>query len=415
MRALPPPPKKNTQRRTKVPTLPPLMRSRAALGLTAAASRSELRLQQCDDCGSVLYPPRDACSSCLSVDLSWQAVSALGTLLAQTNVHISTNTYFRERAPLRVATVRMDAGPSIICHVHADCEAGARVQMINRLDKAGQGVLMALPQKVTPNMDDDPQLRELTAHPKHRRILISDGRAGVVPFLVEALQEAGAGMIFVGLPEDWRPEPNGQALRDRQGVTLLPMDVTDTSSIRRMAGEIGGKVDILINTARFVRPGGILDRRDTVFSSDEMEVNAMGMMRLAQSFGPAMMMRGADGDGSAVAFVNLLSIHAIANDPAFGSFNASQAAALSISQSLRAEMRSGGIRVMNVYAGPTDDEWHQPLPSPKVAPQALARSIVQGLVDGSEDVFCGDFAKDIFERWCRDAKVLEIELGQGTG
>ncbi|MFP3367155.1 SDR family oxidoreductase, partial [Pseudoalteromonas sp. SIMBA_148] len=82
-------------------------------------------------------------------------------------------------------------------------------------------------------------------------------------------------------------------------VQIVPLDVTDTASVAELAGEIGGKTDILVNNARFVRPGGIMDRGDTVFARDEMEVNYLGLMRLAQSFGPAMRGRGADGDNSA--------------------------------------------------------------------------------------------------------------------
>ena len=74
---LTPPPKKDPQKRTVSPTRPPEMRSRAALGLTAAAAEGRFQLQQCADCGAVQYPPRDACSSCLSPDLPWVDVTSL--------------------------------------------------------------------------------------------------------------------------------------------------------------------------------------------------------------------------------------------------------------------------------------------------------------------------------------------------
>ncbi|MGD9862983.1 MAG: Zn-ribbon domain-containing OB-fold protein, partial [Pseudodonghicola sp.] len=77
-----PPQKKNPQRRTVTPTRPPESRSRAALGLTAAAAEGRFALQTCADCGAVQYPPRDACSSCLSVALDWSDVSPMGTLIA---------------------------------------------------------------------------------------------------------------------------------------------------------------------------------------------------------------------------------------------------------------------------------------------------------------------------------------------
>ena len=141
-----------------------------------------------------------------------------------------------------------------------------------------------------------------------------------------------------------------------------------------------------------------------------MEVNYLGLMRLAQTFGPAMRGRGADGVNSAVAWVNILSVYALSNLPQYGPFSASNAAALSLSQCLRAEMRPGGVRVMNVFAGPTEDAWHQPLPPPKVTPEALARSVISALRDGLEDVYVGDVAKDLIDRWKSNPKVLEREL-----
>ena len=97
----------------------------------------------------------------------------------------------------------------------------------------------------------------------------------------------------------------------------------------------------------------------------------------------------------------------------FGCFSASNAAALSLAQNLRAEFRASGLRVMNVFVGPTEDDWHQPLPPPKVQPQALARSVIEGLRDGLEDVYCGDVANDVIERFRAGPKILELEMTTG--
>jgi hypothetical protein len=77
-------------------------------------------------------------------------------------------------------------------------------------------------------------------------------------------------------------------------------------------------------------------------------------------------------------------------------------------------LRTGGVRVMNVYAGPLDDEWHQPLPPPKVTPAALARAVVAGLRDGLEEVFVGDVARDLAARWRRDPALLAREMEEGA-
>lgn len=404
-----PPPRKNPQKRTVSPTRPPEMRSRASLGLSAAAAEGRFALQVCAECAAVQYPPRDACGKCLSVDLPWRDVPAGGELLAETTIRTSTNLYFRERAPWRTGTVQLDCGPVIICHVHGDCERNGRVQIWNKLDRAGQAVLLAVPDERTPAMEDDPQLRPMTADPKHRRILITDARNPGTPALVRALKQAGSAQIFVGEAERWRPYPERAALDEIGGVDFQPLDVTDTASVRKMAGEYGGKTDILINNARFIRPGGVLARGDTGFARDEIEVNYLGLMRLAQAFGPAMCSRASDGVNSAAAWVNILSVDALSNAPDYGCFGASNAAAHALSQSLRAEFRGSGLRVTNVFVGPTDDDWYQPLPPPKVTHEALARSVVQGLRDGLEDVYCGDVARDMHERFRRDPKVLERE------
>lgn len=409
---LTPPKKKDPQKRSIVPTLPPMGRSRAALGLTSAAAEGRFALQHCGDCGAVQYPPRDACTRCLSVDLQWRETQTGGVILAETTVRASPDPYFRDRLPWRMGSVQLDAGPVAVCHLHGDVARGDAVQVALKLDKAGQGVLIALPTKRTDVMQDDPVLRSLTAHPKHRRVLITDARSPLAGPLAQALVAAGAAKVFMGEAEAWRRWPERDTLAALDGVDIVPLDVTDVSSTRRLAAEIGGKVDILINTARLIRPGGVL-MQDTTFARDEMEVNVMGLMRLAQAFGPGMAARTADGVNSAVAFVNILSAYALVPDASFGAFAASQAAARSLSQTLRAEFRSAGLRVMNVYTGPTDDAWHQPLPPPKVAPKALARSVVQGLIDGLEDVYCGDIARDIAARWKADAKVLEREMTGG--
>lgn len=411
--ALTPPPKKNPQKRSISPTRPPEVRSRAAMHLTAAAAEGRFALQRCAECSSVQYPPRDACCTCLSTDLAWEDMPTGGTLLAETTVHASPRLYFRERMPWRSGTVQLDAGPTVLAHIHGDVTRLGQVRIEARLDQSGQGVLVALPVNNTSNMEDDPLMRALSADPKHRRILITDSRSPHAAPIARALQKAGAAMIFAGEPESWRPYPGREALAEL-GVEILPMDVTDTASVKKLAGEIGGKTDILINTAQFLRPGGVMDRGDTGFARDELEVNYLGLMRLAQAFGPGMAARAADGVNSAAAWVNLLSVAALTNAHPFGAYSASQAGAYSLSQSLRAEFRSSGLRVMNVFFGPTeDDEWYQPLPPPRVSSSALARAIVDGLQRGLEDVWCGDIAQDIRDRFRRDPKVLEREMTLG--
>jgi len=285
-----------------------------------------------------------------------------------------------------------------------------RVRVTARLDRASQAVLVALPDKETPNMADDKQLREFTCDPKFRKVLVTDGKSAVGQAMVKALAKAGADLIWVGHAEPWKQFPGFADLQKIPQVALLPLDVTDSKNVKEVGAEIGGKVDILVNTAEYHRTYGISNRYGVDTARMEMDVNYFGLLRLAQELSGVMRARGADGQSSAVAWVNILSIYALTNFPAHGTFSASKAAAHSLSQCLRAEMRGSGVRVINVYPGPIDDDWNQLLLPPKVSPAALAQAVVKALQEGIEDVYPGDVAREWLERWRDNPKALEREI-----
>lgn len=278
------------------------------------------------------------------------------------------------------------------------------------LDRAGQAVLVAHPEKENPNMAEDRQLREFTCDPKFRKILITDGKTSLGHHLAKEFSNKGADLIWVGYAEPWKKFPGFEQLQKIPQVTLLPLDLTDSKNVREVAAEIGGKVDIVVNNAEHHRAYGIGNRAGVETARAEMDVNYFGLLRLAQELGPALRSRGADGQSSAVAWVNLLSIYALANFPPHGTFSASKAAAHSLAQCLRAEMRPAGVRVVNVFPGPVDDEWNQLLPPPKLSPAALANAVVKALQDGVEDVYPGDVAQEWLARWRDNPKALEKEL-----
>jgi len=279
-----------------------------------------------------------------------------------------------------------------------------------RLDKSGQGVLLAFPIDEVPNMADAALLREMSCNPRFRKVLVTDGKTGVGQAVVRAIIGAGADLVWVGYAEPWKKLPGLAALEALPQVALLPLDLTDSGSVKQTAAELGGRVDILINTAEVHRAQGIASRKGIEVARAEMDVNYFGLLRLAQEFGPVMRSRGADGQSSATAWVNLLSVYALTNFPPHGTFSASKAAALSLSQCLRAEMRAAGVRVINVFPGPIDDEWNQTLPPPKLTPDALAKAVVNALEGGVEDIYPGDVAQEWLARWEENPKVLEREI-----
>ena len=413
------PARKNPLRRSQQINLPPGSRGRVALGLTAAAAEGRFALQVCADCTAVLYPPRENCPHCLGDRLSWREQTGKGRLIASTSLQHSNDLYFRERLPWRLGLVQLDAGPTLMVHLHGDLSEGANlpVRVTARLDRSGQAVLIALPEMEGENMSDDKMLREMASDPRQRKVLVTDGMSSLGQALVRQMVDAGAELIWVGHARPWTRHGSGlDGISALPQVALIDLDLSNERSVARWGAEIGGKVDILINNDELHRSHGIAARRGSGVARAEMDINYFGLLRLAQAFGPALRARAADGVAHACAWVNLLSIYALCNFPPQGTFSASKAAALSLSQCLRAEMQGSGIRVLNVFPGPLDDEWNQNLPPPKLAPDVLAAAILRALRDGVEDIYPGEVAQDWLARWRESPKVLERELAMmGVG
>lgn len=407
---LQPPGRKDPLRRSRAPVPLPARRSRAALGLAAAAAEGRFALQVCADCGTVQYPPRDVCGACLCDRLPWRDVPRGGEVVAVTTTQIAGELFFRERAPWRTGLVVLDCGARIVAHLHGAVAAGSRVHLDLKLDQAGRGAAFAMPEDAVPHQEDDPELRAFTADPKFRRVLVTDGRAATAPALVKTLLAAGAARVFVGVAEAWKPLDRAR-LEQGPEVEIVPLDLTDGRSVADLAGRIGDKVDILINNAGHVRPGGIVGGSDAAMARDTFETNCLGLMRVAAAFGPVMRARAAEEPRNAAAFVTILSAWALAADPNHGTYSASQAAVRALNDVIRAEMRPAGIRVIDVLTGPVEDEWHQTIRPPKVAPATIAAAIVAALRGGREEIVVGDIAREIHTKWAEDPRLLRQEIG----
>lgn len=74
----------------------------------AYCGRHELRLQRCDACGLMRYPPTTACPWCSSPGCSWELVSDRGTLYSYGEVHHAIQPAFRPFTPYLLLLVELD-------------------------------------------------------------------------------------------------------------------------------------------------------------------------------------------------------------------------------------------------------------------------------------------------------------------
>ncbi len=149
--------------------------------------------------------------------------------------------------------MKLDVGPLIVAHLHGDAVESTRVRLSLQLDKSGAPVVFALPDPPTPNMQDDPQLREMTCDPKYRRVLITDGRNAVGQAMAKAFRGGGSVHPVVGIADPWKPFAGMEALRQDRRCGIVPLRcVQHEVGDRRQQN--GGRIDILVNTAEHTRP-----------------------------------------------------------------------------------------------------------------------------------------------------------------
>lgn len=105
-------------------------------------NRSEFRLQQCDTCGRIEWPPTSICSECLGEKLVWTRLRGTGTILTHS---IFEKQYYPEcPTPWATIMVELDEGPLFISNPQNmpphQLRQGTRVKVcfIDCVDDAGE-------------------------------------------------------------------------------------------------------------------------------------------------------------------------------------------------------------------------------------------------------------------------------------
>jgi short-subunit dehydrogenase len=111
------------------------------------------------------------------------------------------------------------------------------------------------------------------------------------------------------------------------------------------------------------------------------------------------------------AIVNNLSMVGLAPLPVIPGYSLSKAAALNLTQSLRALLAGQGVTVHAVVLGPIDTDMNRGFEIPKASPESAAVGIFDGLDRGEEEIFPDPAAQSIAEGWRNGvAKGLERQF-----
>jgi NAD(P)-dependent dehydrogenase (short-subunit alcohol dehydrogenase family) len=222
--------------------------------------------------------------------------------------------------------------------------------------------------------------------------LVTGANRGLGARLVAELLRAGAAKVYAAARTPGAIDADPR-------VRALTLDITDPGGVAAAAAA-APDVTVLVNNAGVLAFGSALDGDLASFERD-LRTNYLGTLRVTRAFVPAL-----EGNRPA-AVVNVLTLIALAPMGPMAGYSASKAAAHSITQALRAELRDRGISVLGAYPGGIDTDMLAGVDAEKAAPELVAGRIVAALAAGDAVVFPDDASAGAGSVYLSDPLKLE--------
>ncbi|MFF5635938.1 SDR family NAD(P)-dependent oxidoreductase [Streptomyces sp. NPDC012825] len=173
-----------------------------------------------------------------------------------------------------------------------------------------------------------------------RRVLITGGASGLGRALVERYAAAGDRVLAADRDRPGEPLPGA--------VSFLRLDVRlhdDRQRALRWCESHWGGLDVLVNNAGVAAAGRVEDLRNDDWDWI-LDINLKGVAQGCRTFVPLFKQQGGG------HIVNIASSAGLLNMPGATSYNASKAAVISLSETIRQELAPFGIRATVACPGP---------------------------------------------------------------
>lgn len=234
--------------------------------------------------------------------------------------------------------------------------------------------------------------------------LVTGANRGIGAAFVQELLAAGAQRVYAAARN---PRSLLELARQDRRIIPVQLDITDEESVRTAAQRLSD-VNLLVNNAGVSLNTCVIATDALDGARAEMEVNYFGLLRMSRAFVPVL---ASNGGG---ALIKVLSILARVASPIHGSYSASKAAAFSLTQSLRAELRSQGTLVIGVMPAYVETDMTDGIAAPKMQAADVARAALEAVRSGQEEVYPGEVAAQVAAWLQQDPKAVERNFAQSV-
>lgn len=230
--------------------------------------------------------------------------------------------------------------------------------------------------------------------------LITGANRGIGKALVQAVAEAGAKKVYASA----RDVAGLRFASDKTEIVPVQLDICDRDQLADVVKQ-ANDINLLFNNAGVLDFGDILEVPFDLVNRN-FNTNFHGTLNVSRQFAPVIETNGGG------AIVNTLTLLSLASMPGFAAYNASKAAAWSMTLSLRASLARKNIQVHGVFPGAVDTDMLKGIEIPKTSPKDVAQAIVQGVLDDQEDIFPDPMSVEVYQAWRKDHKAIEKQFAQ---
>ena len=181
-------------------------------------------------------------------------------------------------------------------------------------------------------------------HLSGKRVLITGGSKGIGAASAQVLAEEGCDLLLVARSADaLDAAASGLRARHQVRVETLAADLSQHAAVLRVA-EAAGPVDVLVNNAGAIPPGGLLAVDDAAWRA-AWDLKVFGFISLTRALYPAL-------KGRAGVVVNVIGAAGEQFDPNYIAGSAGNAALMAFTRALGRAAPADGMRVVGINPGP---------------------------------------------------------------
>jgi short-subunit dehydrogenase len=229
---------------------------------------------------------------------------------------------------------------------------------------------------------------------KNKVVLITGASSGIGRALAVAFAQRGAKLVLAARRVEMLEAARNEIVPYAADVLIVPTDVTDESQLQSLVDttlQRFGRIDVLVNNAG-VPSGGQLHTIPLKAIRNTLNVNLDGAIMLTSLCLPSML---AQRSGH---IINISSIIGLIAFPYYSVYGVTKHGLRDFSTFLRRELDGTGVKVMSVMPSWTATELvpdlmqqsMQNAGTPMDTAEYVAERVVDGLLQGQNDIYFGD-------------------------